>query len=113
MRGCLNNNSKAALSNKQSVLLLALESHGVSIQETHQLSVLINRTNFNKENSYKMNKGTQVFASAVAFLLQLRFIGSYGQGGLEAIVAGAKLPTALWCSTAVYDGNDSVYLFGG
>jgi hypothetical protein len=59
-----------------------------------------------------MDGEKQVFAIAVVLLLAQCFSESYGQG-LEGIVAGAKLPTALWCSTAVYDGNDSVYLFGG
>jgi hypothetical protein len=59
-----------------------------------------------------MDKKEQVFSIAVVLLLAQYFSESYGQG-LEGIVAVAKLPTALWCSTAVYDGNDSVYLFGG
>jgi hypothetical protein len=37
---------------------------------------------------------------------------SYGEG-LEAKVAGAKLPTSLYYHSAVYDGKDSVYIFGG
>jgi hypothetical protein len=37
---------------------------------------------------------------------------SYGQV-LEAKYAGAKLPTDLYYSTSVYDGIDSVYIFGG
>jgi hypothetical protein len=45
-------------------------------------------------------------------ILQFCFKESNGKG-LEAKLAGGKLPTALYYSTAVYDGNDSVYLFGG
>jgi hypothetical protein len=45
-------------------------------------------------------------------MLQCCFKESKGQG-LEAKLAGGKLPTALYYSTAVYDGNDSVFLFGG
>jgi hypothetical protein len=42
------------------------------------------------------------------------FAQSYGaKQGLEAKLAGAKLPTALIYSAAVYDSNDSVYIFGG
>jgi hypothetical protein len=40
------------------------------------------------------------------------FDGTYGQE-LEAKLAGAKLLTTLYGSTAVYDGNDGVYIFGG
>jgi hypothetical protein len=36
-----------------------------------------------------------------------------GQQGLEAKLAGARLPTTLSGSSAVYDGVDSVYIFGG
>jgi hypothetical protein len=32
---------------------------------------------------------------------------------LKAKVARAKLPTTLTESTAVYDGTDNVYIFGG
>jgi hypothetical protein len=37
---------------------------------------------------------------------------SYGQGP-EAKVAVAKLPRGLYYHSAVCDGNDSVYIFGG
>jgi hypothetical protein len=40
------------------------------------------------------------------------FTGNYGEE-LEAKRAGAKLPIELESSTAVYDGIDSVYIFGG
>jgi cytochrome c biogenesis protein CcdA len=59
-----------------------------------------------------MTKEGFFFGIAFAFMLAQCIIGSYGQG-LQAIVAGGKLPTPLYYSTAVYDGNDSVYLFGG
>jgi hypothetical protein len=36
-----------------------------------------------------------------------------GQQGLEAKLAGARLPTSLSQSSAVYDGVDDVYIFGG
>jgi hypothetical protein len=36
-----------------------------------------------------------------------------GQQGLEAKLAGARLPTTLIESSAVYDGVDNVYIFGG
>jgi hypothetical protein len=36
-----------------------------------------------------------------------------GQDGLEAKLAGARLPTTLYRSSAVYDGVDYVYIFGG
>jgi hypothetical protein len=36
-----------------------------------------------------------------------------GQQGLEAKLAGTRLPTKLWGSSAVYDGIDNVYIFGG
>jgi hypothetical protein len=35
------------------------------------------------------------------------------QQGLEAKPAGARLPTSLSQCSAVYDGVDSVYIFGG
>jgi hypothetical protein len=40
-------------------------------------------------------------------------IETAGQQGLEAKLAGARLPTTLWDSSAVYDGVDNVYIFGG
>jgi hypothetical protein len=33
--------------------------------------------------------------------------------GLEAKLAGAQLPNTLYGSSSVYDGADSVYIFGG
>jgi CBS domain containing-hemolysin-like protein len=36
-----------------------------------------------------------------------------GQQSLEAKLAGARLPTSLSQSSAVYDGVDDVYIFGG
>jgi hypothetical protein len=33
--------------------------------------------------------------------------------GLEAKLAGSQLPNTLYGSSAVYDGADSVYIFGG
>jgi hypothetical protein len=51
------------------------------------------------------------FLIALAALVQC-FDGTYGQG-LEAKLAGAKLPLPLYYSTAVYDGTDNVYIFGG
>jgi hypothetical protein len=70
----------------------------------------LTRNNFNKENNYKMGKEEQVYA--IAFMFAHCFSESYGQG-LEAIVAKAKLPTALYSHAAVYDGIHSVYIFGG
>jgi hypothetical protein len=52
-----------------------------------------------------------IFFIAVVVLLQ-SFGKSSGQV-LEAKLAGAKLPTPLYLSTSVYDGIDSVYIFGG
>jgi hypothetical protein len=51
------------------------------------------------------------FLIALAVFVQC-FVATYGEG-LEAQLAGAKLPTALYLSTAVYDGTDNVYIFGG
>jgi hypothetical protein len=49
----------------------------------------------------------------IAVVIILHFFGqSYGQV-LEAKLAGAKLPTDLFYSTSVYDGIDSVFIFGG
>jgi hypothetical protein len=54
---------------------------------------------------------------ATAILLILVVLNSSietaGQQGLEAKLAGARLPTTLWDSSAVYDGVDNVYIFGG
>jgi hypothetical protein len=52
-----------------------------------------------------------VFVIAIAFLVH--FLGQTKSEGLEAKLAVAKLPTPLWGSSAVYDGNGSVYIFGG
>jgi hypothetical protein len=61
-----------------------------------------------------MTKERQRFLIAVALLMLASCISeSYGQGGLEAKVAGARLPTPLYYHSIVYDGNDSVYIFGG
>jgi hypothetical protein len=51
------------------------------------------------------------FVIAVAVLVHC-FAATYGQG-LEANLVGAKLPTPMFLSTAVYDGTDNVYIFGG
>jgi hypothetical protein len=51
------------------------------------------------------------FVIALAALVQC-FTATDGQG-LEATLAGAKLPTPLYLSTAVYDGTDNVYILGG
>jgi hypothetical protein len=56
-------------------------------------------------------QGHLTFVIAVALLVHC-FVSTYGQG-LEAKLAGAKLPTPLELSTAVYDGTDNVYIFGG
>jgi hypothetical protein len=52
-----------------------------------------------------------IFVIAFAVLVHC-FAPTYGQG-LEAKLAGAKLPTPLYLITAVYDGTDKVYIFGG
>jgi hypothetical protein len=49
---------------------------------------------------------------AVVTLITISVGETHGQV-LESVLVGAKLPTALYLSTAVYDGNDSVYIFGG
>jgi hypothetical protein len=36
-----------------------------------------------------------------------------GQYTLEAKLAGARLPNSVYYSSAVYDGADNVYIFGG
>jgi hypothetical protein len=51
------------------------------------------------------------FVITVAVLVYC-FAPTYGQG-LEAKLAGAKLPTPMHISTAVYDGTNNVYIFGG
>jgi hypothetical protein len=58
-----------------------------------------------------MNREKLTLFIAVVALLH-SFGQSYGQI-LETILAGAKLPTDLYYSTSVYDGKDSVYIFGG
>jgi hypothetical protein len=58
-----------------------------------------------------MNREKLTLFIAVVALLH-SFGQSYGQI-LEAKLAGAKLPTDLYYSTSVYDGNDSVYIVGG
>jgi hypothetical protein len=51
--------------------------------------------------------------SSIAVVALLHSFGqSYGQV-MEAKLAGAKLPTGLSYSTSVYDGIDSVFIFGG
>jgi hypothetical protein len=52
-----------------------------------------------------------LFVIAVATLVHC-FRQSNGKE-LEAKLAGAKVPSPLSYSTAVYDGTDSVYIFGG
>jgi hypothetical protein len=51
------------------------------------------------------------FVITVAVLVHC-LAAAYGQG-LEAKLAFAKLPTPMHISTAVYDGTDNVYIFGG
>jgi hypothetical protein len=58
-----------------------------------------------------MYSGRLSFVIAVVALVHI--FGAINGEALEAKVADAKLPTALYASTAVYDGNDSVYIFGG
>jgi hypothetical protein len=53
--------------------------------------------------------GKMTFVTILVALLHC-FQQTYG---LEAKLAGAKLPTTLYHSTTVYDGADSVYIFGG
>jgi hypothetical protein len=61
-----------------------------------------------------MRREESGFSSVISIVLILAnwLSESYGQG-LEAKVAGAKLPRGLYYHSAVYDGNDSVYIFGG
>jgi hypothetical protein len=55
----------------------------------------------------------QIYVIVAAFtMLQCCFKESNGQG-LEANLAGVKLSTGLIYSSAVYDGKDFVYVFGG
>jgi hypothetical protein len=58
-----------------------------------------------------MYMGARTFVMAVMTLVQ--FLGQSNGEGLVAKVAGAKFPTMLHRSTAVYDGTDSVYIIGG
>jgi hypothetical protein len=51
------------------------------------------------------------FVITVAALVHC-LAAAYGQG-LEAKLSGSKLPKAVLLSTAVYDGTDNVYIFGG
>jgi hypothetical protein len=56
---------------------------------------------------------TEKLFSLITVVALLHSIGpSYGQV-LAAKLAAAKLPTALYYSASVYDGIDSVYIFGG
>jgi hypothetical protein len=58
-----------------------------------------------------MCRGRLTFVIAVVVLVHC-LVQSNGEG-LEAKLAVSKLPEALYLSTAVYDGNDSVFIFGG
>jgi hypothetical protein len=58
-----------------------------------------------------MYRGRLILVIAVVAVVHC-FEESNGEG-LEAQLASAKLPMTLGYSTAVYDGNDSVYIFGG
>jgi hypothetical protein len=58
-----------------------------------------------------MFKQRLTFVIGVAVLVHC-LSPTYGQR-LEAKLAGAKLPKTLYLSTAVYDGTDNVYIFGG
>jgi hypothetical protein len=52
----------------------------------------------------------------ILFIGAAALVHSFGESsgeGLEAKLAVAKLPATLDSSTAVYDGDDSVYIFGG
>jgi hypothetical protein len=40
-------------------------------------------------------------------------IETAGHQGLEAKLAGTKLPSELFGSSAVYDGVDNIYILGG
>jgi hypothetical protein len=64
-----------------------------------------------QEILYKMNRQRLTFVIALATLVHC-FAATYGQE-LEAKLAVAKLPFPLYTSTAVYDGTDNVYIFGG
>jgi hypothetical protein len=67
--------------------------------------------NIFSEEVYKMYGGRLIFDISVVALVYC--LGQSNGEGLEAKVAVAKLPTPLRDSTAVYDGNDYVYIFGG
>jgi hypothetical protein len=58
-----------------------------------------------------MYRDILTFLITVAALVH-RFGQCYGEG-LEAKLAGAKLPFPLRYHAAVYDGSDDVYIFGG
>jgi hypothetical protein len=58
-----------------------------------------------------MNRKTVIFVIIAATLVH-SFGQSYGEE-LETKLAGAKLPSAMYVTTAIYDGSDSVYIFGG
>jgi hypothetical protein len=64
------------------------------------------------EKLYKMYRQRNPIVVIAVTLLVHCFAVTYGQE-LEAKLAGAKLPTPLYISTAVYDGTDNVYIFGG
>jgi hypothetical protein len=57
-----------------------------------------------------MYKERFIFVMTLAALVNC-FGHSHGE--LEVKLAGTKLPVGIGMSPAVYDGTDSVYLFGG
>jgi hypothetical protein len=57
----------------------------------------------------KLNCQTWIFPFVALVTVSNRASGQ----GLEAKFAGARLPYTLYESSAVYDGVDNVYLFGG
>jgi hypothetical protein len=63
------------------------------------------------EQVYKMYRGRMIFVIAIVALVHC-FRDSNGEG-LEAKLAAAQLPSAMDSNTAVYDGNDTVYILGG
>jgi hypothetical protein len=63
------------------------------------------------EERWKMYREILKFVITVAVILHC-FGPGYGDG-LEAKLAGAKLPYPLRYFDIVYDGADSVYIFGG
>jgi hypothetical protein len=66
---------------------------------------------FFSDQVYKMYRARLIFVIAVVSVVHC--FGEANGEGLEAKMAGAKLPAGLSASTLVYDGNDSVYMFGG